>query len=234
MPEGDTIFRAAQTLHKFMAGHRRHPVRVGLSGADPNRRGPSRRRTDHRVGFRQRQAPPDHVLRRPGAAHAPADERQLAHLSGRRPVAAAGARHARARLHRRRVRGRLQHSGRRAAVDRASSSGTASSGRSAPICSASRSIAARSSAACATAARDPIAEVLLDQRVVAGHRQRLQVGDPVSGGTRPVHAGGRADRRRSRADRRHFARAARGQRHGPVADAQPRLRPPDDAQPRSQ
>ena len=52
MPEGDTIFRAAHDAAPVHGRPSRHPVRVGLSGADAHRRGPSGRRPDHRIGVR--------------------------------------------------------------------------------------------------------------------------------------------------------------------------------------
>ena len=133
-----------------------------------------------------------------------------------------------------RVRRRLQYPGRRTAVRAASSSGIASSQSLGPDLLGEpfdrgevvRRMRARGG--------DPIAEVLLNQRVLAGIGNVFKSEILFLAGIDPFTPVGRPDRRRSRADRRHFARAARGQRDDPIADAQPRARPPDDAQPGSQ
>ena len=94
MPEGDTIFRAAQTMQRVLAGRtvvRFESVFPALNRID----------TDHPLAGRTiesvsgaRQASADGVLRRSRAPHAHADERELAPLSARRALAAAAARHA--------------------------------------------------------------------------------------------------------------------------------------------
>ena len=83
MPEGDTVFRAAQTLHRFLAGQtvtRFESVYPALTRVADDH--PIVGRTIESVSARGK-----HLLialfRRSGAAHAPADERQLAHLPGR-------------------------------------------------------------------------------------------------------------------------------------------------------
>ena len=94
MPEGDTIFRAARTLHRALAGKTVVRVRVGTSRAHRvHDDAPLTGRTiEQRDAVRQAHA--DAFLRRPGAAHAHAHERQLAHLPARRALAAPAPRHA--------------------------------------------------------------------------------------------------------------------------------------------
>ena len=95
MPEGDTIFRAARTLHRALAGKpvvRFESVFPALTRVHDDT--PLTGRTVERVVGRQARA--DALLRRPRPAHAHAHERQLAHLPARRSLAAAAARHARA------------------------------------------------------------------------------------------------------------------------------------------
>ena len=113
MPEGDTIFRAARTLHRALAGKpvvRFESVFPALTRVhdDTPLTGRSRSSSVDRIG----QAHADALLRRTGAAHAHAHERQLAHLPSRRTLAAAAPRHAHRRRDRRLRRGRLQHPGR--------------------------------------------------------------------------------------------------------------------------
>ena len=79
MPEGDTIFRAARTLQRALAGKpvvRSSPMLPALDRVHEIARAG---RTIDRVQH-GRQTPPDALLRRPRAADAHAHERQLAHL----------------------------------------------------------------------------------------------------------------------------------------------------------
>ena len=94
MPEGDTIFRAARTLNRALAGQVVTGFETQLpklarvdfdSGVD---------RTNRRKSGGARQVDADAFLRRPDPADAHADERQLAHLSAGRRVAATRDRHA--------------------------------------------------------------------------------------------------------------------------------------------
>ncbi len=168
MPEGDTIFRAAQTLHRALAGRTVtgfESVYPALTRVDDDT--PVVGRTIEAV-TRARQASADGVLRRPRAAHAHADARQLAHLPARRALAAAGARHARARRDRR-IRG-----GRPSTCRTPSSSpgarwiAIASCSSSAPTCSIRPSMRRSAPPDARRHDRDPIGEVLLNQRVIAG------------------------------------------------------------------
>ena len=90
MPEGDTIYRSAQTLDRALRGARRHAFRHRC--CRPSTRideDATARRPHHRARVVAGEAPPDPVLGRPRAAHAHAHERLVAHLPARRTVAAA-------------------------------------------------------------------------------------------------------------------------------------------------
>jgi formamidopyrimidine-DNA glycosylase len=81
MPEGDTIFRAARTLHRALAGKtvvRFQTVLTQLERVNIDL--PLVGRSIERVRV-ARQASPRAFLRRSDLAHAYAHERQLAHLS---------------------------------------------------------------------------------------------------------------------------------------------------------
>ena len=167
MPEGDTIFRAARTLHRALAGKpvvRFESVFPALTRVHVDT--PLTAQTDRqrdRVG----QAPADALLGRTGAAHAHAHERQLAHLSSRRTVAAAAPRHADRRGDRRLRRGRLQHPGR--GVHRRVEPRAARGAAPARARSAVGDLRRRGGAAAhAGTAGETIADVLLNQRVMAG------------------------------------------------------------------
>ena len=241
MPEGDTILRAARALHRALAGARGHPLRLCLSGRDEGRRRPPDRRPDDRIGVGARQASADGVFRRPRAAHAHAHERELAPLPARRAVAAPRARHAGPRRDRGRRRGRIQRPDRRAPLEPADWNGTRRFARSARTCWPAR--ASDTQYAVDTAeivrrmragGRDAIADVLLNQRVVAGignvfKSEILFVAgiDPFA----PVVSLSDADL--ERIDRRR-ARSARGERARSLEDAGHGDRPPDDPKPRSE
>ena len=139
MPEGDSIFRTAQALHRHLAGRivtRFESVFPALTRIDHDR--PLAGRTVEGVGL-ARETHPDDVFRRPRAAHAHADERQLAWLSARRPVAPPVSRHARARGHRGVRRRRLQCAGRRIADVSRDCCATTRCASSVPTCSMRRS-----------------------------------------------------------------------------------------------
>ena len=100
MPEGDTIFRTARTLHKALAGHRAthfDTAYAHLARVDDDR--PDCRAADRAVRSR-RQARADRVRGRPDPADAHAHERLVASLSPRRALVARAAGHARAPRHR--------------------------------------------------------------------------------------------------------------------------------------
>ena len=92
MPEGDTIFRAARTLHRALAGH--VVTRFDTAYAPLARVHDDTPITGRTIEARRgaRQAPGDALLRRSRAAHAHAHARELAHLPARRALAAAAAR----------------------------------------------------------------------------------------------------------------------------------------------
>ena len=189
MPEGDTVFRTAQTLQKYMAGHvvtRFESVYPALTRIAEDH--PIVGRTIEAVSARGKHLlmtfSGDLVLR----THLQ-DERQLAHLSGRRAGGSAR-------------RGTCACSSARQAacavgfnIPVAELLSTRELERHRQLQSLGPDLLGepfdRSEVVRRMRARggDPIAEVLLDQRVVAGHRERLQVRDPVPGGTRSLHAG---------------------------------------------
>ena len=94
MPEGDTIFRTARTLHRALAGQtvtRFETVLPKLARVDYDT--PLAGRTVG-IGRSPRQVGAHAFFRRPDPAHPHADERQLAHLPSRRKMAAASLSHA--------------------------------------------------------------------------------------------------------------------------------------------
>ena len=179
----------------------------------PGRRGPPDRRPHRRIGVRTRQTPPDRLFRRPRAAHAHADERQLAHLPRR--AVAAGRAHARAGLHGRRMRRRLQRTDRGAAVDPrlARHQQLRPLG---PDLLGPRSIRDGSSAVLRARHRNPIADVLLDQRVVAGIGNVFKSEILVLAGAPSVRAAWRRWPMPISNRIVSISRELRGQRHGPA------------------
>ena len=170
MPEGDTIFRAARTLHRALAGAlvtRFESVLPALTRVHDD--APLTGRTIERVDSRG-QAPADALLRRPRAAHPHADERQLAHLPAGRALAAPAARHA----HRRRAPTGFEAVGFNVPVAEflrsdATRSATRSCARSGPTCSARRSTTTEAMRRVARARRRCRSPTRCsNQRVVAG------------------------------------------------------------------
>ena len=83
VPEGDTVWLAAQRMNTALAGGDAAPGRVphpATGHPRPDRRHGAR-------GRAPRQAPADSAHRRPHPAHALGHGRELAHLPARRPVA---------------------------------------------------------------------------------------------------------------------------------------------------
>ena len=113
MPEGDTIFRAARSLHRVLAGHAVTRFETAYAHLDRvNVDTPIVGRTIERC-----ESAGKHLLivvqRRPDPAHAHAHERLVASLSPRRALVARRAGDARAHRHRGLGRGRVQRAGRR-------------------------------------------------------------------------------------------------------------------------
>ncbi len=105
MPEGDTIYRAARSLNKALAGHvvtKFDTAYAHLSRVDDDT--PIAGRTIERCEAAG-QTPADRVQRRPHPADAHADERLVAPLSPRRAMVARAAGDARADRHGRLGRG---------------------------------------------------------------------------------------------------------------------------------
>ncbi len=100
MPEGDTIFRAARTLNRALAGQVVTKFETQLPQlARVDYDTPLAGRTVERVDAAGKWM--QHVfLRRPDPAHPHADERKLAHLPARRSVAAQPEADAHGSLHR--------------------------------------------------------------------------------------------------------------------------------------
>ena len=241
MPEGDTILRAAQALHRALSGHvvtrfeSVYPALTRVADDQPDRR------PDHRIGLRARQAPADGVFRRPGAAHAHADERELAPLpvrgcAGSAPHATCGCWSATADAvavgfnvpvaellssrqldaHRRPARARTRSAGRRGRELRV----RRRCRRDRPPHARPRT-RPRSPRCCSTSVWSPASATCSSPRSSswrASIRSRPRL----------------AQRRRPRAHRRHRARSAARRACSIVEDAEPIDRPPHDAKPRSE
>ena len=99
MPEGDTIFRAARTLNRALAGQVVTQIRNAASAARARRLRYAAGGPDGGTRGRGRQVDADVLLGRPDPADAHADERELAHLPAGRTMAARPHSDARGDLH---------------------------------------------------------------------------------------------------------------------------------------
>ena len=168
MPEGDTIFRAAAALHRALAGDRVVRFETGFAHlARVHDDEPIAGRTGRAVRV-DGQAPAHLANGRPRPAHAHADERFVAPLPARRVMAAPGERHAGASGHGRLGGGRVQRACRGVPHGRdiPRSKALATLGPDLLAATFDRAEALRRLGA--RRRPRPIAEVLLDQRVVAG------------------------------------------------------------------
>ena len=217
MPEGDTIFRAARTLHRALAGKpvvRFESMFPALTRIHDDT--PITGRTIERVRV-VGQAPADALLRRAGAAHAHAHERQLAHLSAGRAMAAArGATCASS--------SRPATSKRSGSTSRSPSSSGAQSARHDDLRRLGPDLLVRglrrsggARAACARGRDIEIAEVLLNAARHGRHGQRLQVGGAVRLWRQSVRPHRNRQRRCGAASRRNGAKFLRMNVSGKLA-----------------
>ena len=92
MPEGDTLFRAARTLHQALRREAGGALRDGPGAAVAGRRGRAHRRAQRGARCAAWGSTSWSVLRRPGPPYPPADERELARVPARASAGSARAR----------------------------------------------------------------------------------------------------------------------------------------------
>ena len=167
MPEGDTIHRAARTLHAALAGQTVTRF-VTVSRNSRASIAQSRWRAGRSKAWTPQKKPAHALLRRPPPAHAHAHERLVAHLPSRRTLAEAEQRHAHRDRDGRVGGGRVQRPGRGVSRTRSRSSVRTTSSTSGPTSSRETFDADEAMRRIRERGGLEIADVLLNQRVVSG------------------------------------------------------------------